>query len=162
VHWRDFGSILWVLVVIGGVVSSVRKAASRSQSPASARLERPPRAATTAPPAAAPPKSPRAVTIGAQALADAAYRMQLAASVAPPSPEPAAAMPMMPMMPTTPTMPAMPAMPAMESFGELAPAQRPTSGAPPLRGRNDWARGVVVAELLAPPLAMRESGPPTW
>jgi len=146
-HLRDFGSLLWVLIVIAGVVSTVRKAGSRSQSSPSVPLGQ----------AVLPPKPwlkvttpavPRAVTVAAQALADAAYRMQLAvAPVAPPPPEPV-------------EQPA--AIPAMESFGELSPAAPASPGVLLLRGRSDWARGVVIAEMLAPPLAMRESGPPTW
>ncbi|MDH2910110.1 MAG: hypothetical protein HKL92_07205 [Candidatus Eremiobacteraeota bacterium] len=148
-HWRDFGSLLWVLIVIAGVVSSVRKATNRSQAPASARLGQPSAAPKPAPVVTrGAAKVPREVSVAAQALADAAYRMQLAvAPIAPPPPEPV-------------EQPA--AIPAMESFGELSSLVKTPASASIARGRSDWARGVVIAEMLAPPLAMRESGPPTW
>ncbi|NNM99555.1 MAG: hypothetical protein HKL91_07145 [Candidatus Eremiobacteraeota bacterium] len=148
-HLRDFGSLLWVLIVIAGVVSTVRKAGSRSQSSPSVPLGQPSAAPKPAPVVTrGAAKVPREVSVAAQALADAAYRIQLAiAPVAPPPPEPV-------------EQPA--AIPAMESFGELSPALLASPSALLLRGRSEWARGVVIAEMLAPPLAMRESGPPTW
>ncbi len=146
-HWRDFGSLLWVVIVIAGVVSSVRKAGSRSQAPASARLGQPNAAPRPAPVVTGVAKVSRSVAVASQALAEAAYRMQLAAPIAPPPPEPV-------------EQPA--AIPAMESLGELSSVAPASSSAPIVRGRSEWARGVIISEMLAPPLAMRESRPPTW
>ena len=148
-HFRDFGALLWALVVMVGVVSSVIKAAGKAKVPSAARLGEPiPQASTLAAPA---PKQRRAVAVKPEVASllagiDQAYRSILAAPVPEPAAEPA----------EQPTL-----APAVASFADLAtpvPSQ-PSS----VRGRRtDWARGVVVAELLAPPLAMRESGPPTW
>ncbi|MGC8485054.1 MAG: hypothetical protein ACP5O6_05405 [Candidatus Baltobacteraceae bacterium] len=160
-HLRDFGSLLWVVIVIAGVVSSVRKAAGNAKVPSSARLGEP--LPQEAAPAASAPKRRVAVTVNPQVAAslagiDQAYRGLPTA----PIPAPAAVF-------AEPALTAEPAeaaeqpvlTPAIASFADLAPAV-PSQPVPARGRRTDWARGVVVAELLAPPLAMRESGPPTW
>ena len=148
-HFRDFGALLWALVVMVGVVSSVIKAAGKAKVPSAARLGEPlPQAPNVA---AAAPKQRRSVAVkpgvaASLATADMAYRSLLAAPVPEPAAEPA-------------EQPAM--TPPIASFADLAPAV-PSQPSPARGRRTDWARGVVVAEMLAPPLAMRESGPPTW
>jgi|GEM_PF-2667739 len=160
-HLRDFGSLLWVLIVIAGVVSSVRKAAGKAKPPASARLGEP---LSQAPgPVANVPKRRVSVTVNPQVAAllagiDQAYRAIPTAPLPVPPTEPAefavtaepAEAAEQPSLPT-----------AIPVYADLAPAV--PSQPVPVRGRRaEWARGVVIAELLAPPLAMRESGPPTW
>ena len=148
-HLRDFGALLWVLIVIAGVVSSVRKAVGNAKPSASARLAPPPAPSPKPSPAPAPrvPVVANAEIAASLAAADAAYRTLLSTAVPPPAFEPAEQTE---------------AIAGIEAFGELSSAE-PAKPVTPLRGRRfDWARGVVVAELLAPPLAMRESAPRTW
>ena len=150
-HLRDFGALLWGLIVIVGVVSSMIKAAGKAKPSALARPAEP--RPSQKPIAARAPRG--AVVANAEiaaslVVADAAYRTMLATPVQPPAPPPA-------FEPAEQTE----AIAGIEAFAELSAAEpaKPV----PLRGRRfDWARGVVVAELLAPPLAMRESAPRTW
>ncbi len=151
-HLRDFGALLWGLIVIVGVVSSMIKAAGKAKAPASARLAEP-QTPSPKPSRAPAPRGPvvaNAAIAASLAVADAAYRTMLATPVQPPAPPPA-------FEPAEQTE----AIAGIEAFAELSSAEpaKPV----PLRGRRyDWARGVVIAELLAPPLAMRESAPRTW
>ena len=148
-HFRDFGALLWALVVMVGVVSSVIKAAGKAKVPSAARLGEPLSQAPNV--VAAAPKQRRSVAVKPEVASllagiDQAYRSILAAPVPEPAAEPA-------------EQPAM--TPPIASFADFAAAV-PSQSSPARGRRTDWARGVVVAELLAPPLAMRESGPPTW
>ncbi len=148
-HLRDFGALLWGLIVIVGVISSMIKAAGKAKPSASAQLADPPTPSPKPSPAPAPrvPVVANAAIAASLAAADAAYRTLLSTAVPPPAFEPAEQTE---------------AIAGIEAFGELSSAE-PAKPVTPLRGRRfDWARGVVVAELLAPPLAMRESAPRTW
>ncbi len=162
----DFGALLWALIVIAAVFSSLRRAAGRVRAvgkpPASE-----PRVATMPQVAATPRMAVTQRIAAAQRMAatqrgtaarETARQIvdALRVAVAPP----VVAAPLPPASPRTEELPV--EFMALEIV-EDPTAERATQIARPLSGRRlDWASGVVIAELLSPPLAMRESGPPTW
>ena len=172
----DFGALLWALIVIAAVFSSLRRAAGRVRAvgkpPASE-----PRVATMPQVAATPRMAVTQRIAAAQRMAatqrgtaaretarqivDALRVADAPPVVAPPVvAPPVVAAPLPPASPRTEELPV--EFMALEIV-EDPTAERATQIARPLSGRRlDWASGVVIAELLSPPLAMRESGPPTW
>ncbi len=167
----DFGALLWALIVIAAVFSSLRRAAGRVRAvgkpPATEpRVATMPQVATT-PRMAVSQRIAAAQRIAATqrgtAARETARQIVDALRVADAPPvvaPPVVAAPLPPASPRTEELPV--EFMALEIV-EDPTAERATQIARPLSGRRlDWASGVVIAELLSPPLAMRESGPPTW
>ena len=141
----DVGALLWALIVIAAVFSSLRRAARNVRGPSTL--------------GGAPAPRPGAVPAPQAAVArETARQIVSARRVAVPPPVVAAPLP-----PSAPETEALPVEFLTLELFEDPSLERAAKASRPLSGRRvDWARGVVLAELLAPPLAMRESGPPTW
>ncbi len=167
----DFGALLWALIVIAAVFSSLRRAAGRVRAvgkpPATEpRVATMPQVATT-PRMAVSQRIAAAQRIAATQRGTAARETArqivdaLRVADAPPVVAPPVVAP--PLPPASPRTEELPVEFMALEIVEDPTAERATQIARPLSGRRlDWASGVVIAELLSPPLAMRESGPPTW
>jgi len=139
-HLHDLGGIIWVIVVLLGVISSIRKNAQRARSNAPAR-------------APVPRPQPRQATVHAQAFA-------MPPVVAPPpvTTPPVAAPPIAVAAPPIPVR-VPPAVPLAASLPLVVPV-RQRIGTSPIRGMFGGSatlvRAIVAAEVLGPPKSMQE------
>lgn len=141
-HIHDIGTLVWVIIVIAGVVSSLRKNMGAARRAAS-------------------PRTPRAAAQAAQAVQKAAaaagYVMAPVdvpgpVGVPPPAIEPVPAVP--PQIAVR--MPPPPAPPAPAFPVAAAPVRTGTAAVRGMFGRTSLVRAIVAAEVLGTPKALQE------
>ncbi|MEO6834511.1 MAG: hypothetical protein ABI231_01200 [Candidatus Tumulicola sp.] len=144
---RDIGAILWVLIVIVGVVSSIVSNARKQAATAQPPQKLPPQPSRPQPPQPSRPQPPRAVTFGAPAAA--------------PVPAPAATAPAAPLKARRVAPQPKPAPATAPDRAEFFPAHETAHpGRPPrgrlFRDRRSLVRAVIAAEVLGKPHALRD------
>jgi len=153
---HDIGALIWVIIVIAGVISSIyrsarnarRAAAEGQQAPPSRPVRTQPRYVRPVPP---PPWPRGAVPPPAIPPAAGAVPAMPPIATAPPVQRPAR-------VPQTPRAVTVPVTPPAAQHPQSVAHPQPQAGV--LRGlfedRKGLVRAVVAAEVLGPPLALRE------